>query len=110
MPRSYRKQNITLAEAFAALEQAAASGARCPITGTNGLTSNLTGALARSGKIRIDVYPHNWRVVTIVSGPHAGKSTAPPKNKDWRPYLTIEQGSEPKKQYTASSNLKDQNL
>lgn len=100
MPRGYRKQTVTIAEAFAILEGAAASGARCPITGTNGLTSNLTGALARSGQIRIDVYPHNFRVVTIMTGPNAGKSTAPPPNTKWRPYLTIEKDSPPRRQYT----------
>jgi hypothetical protein len=73
---------VDVSEAFAQLEKAAVSGERCPITGTNGLTSNLTGALARAGQIRIDVYPHNWRVVTIMCGPHAGNATAPPKNKD----------------------------
>src|SRR5260370_1497468 len=100
MPREYRRQNITLAEAFEQLEKAAVAGARCPITGTNGLTSNLTGALARSGQIRIDVYPQNYRVVTIMTGPHAAKATPPPPNRSWRPYLTIEKGSEPQKHYS----------
>jgi hypothetical protein len=99
MPRAYRKHNVTLAEAFAMLEKAAASGERCPESRTNGMTSQLTSALARSGQIKIDVYPHNFRVVTILSGPHAGKSTAPPPNKNWRPYLTIEKGSALRKQY-----------
>jgi hypothetical protein len=58
---------------------------------------------ARSGKIRIDVYPHNWRVVTIMTGPQAGKSTAPAPNKNWRPYLTIQKDSPPKPQYTRVS-------
>ena len=100
MARAYRRQNITMADAFAMLEQAAVSGARCPESRTNGMTSQLTSALARSGQIRIDVYPHNWRVVTILTGANAGKATAPPPNKNWRPYLTIEKDSAPKKQYT----------
>lgn len=97
------RPKISEAEALAMLEGAAASGARCPITGTGGLTSQLTGNLARSGKIRIDVYPHNWRVVTIMTGPHAGKTTAPAPNKNWRPYLTIQKDSPPKQQYTRVS-------
>jgi hypothetical protein len=97
------RPKISEAEAFATLEGAAASGARCPITGTGGLTSQLTGNLARAGKIRIDVYPHNWRVVTIMTGPHAGKSTAPAPNKHWKPYLTIQKDSPPKPQYTRVS-------
>jgi hypothetical protein len=103
MPRGYRKNNITMAEAFEQLEKAAVAGARCPITGTNGLTSNLTGALARSGQIRIDVYPHNWRVVTIMTGPNAGRATAPPPNKHWKPYLTIQKDSPLKPSYTRIS-------
>jgi len=47
------RPKISEAEAFAMLEGAAASGARCPITGTGGLTSQLTAGLARAGKIRI---------------------------------------------------------
>ena len=39
------------------------------------MTSQITSGLARGGKIRIDVYPHNWRVVTILMGPYAGKET-----------------------------------
>ena len=100
MAREYRRQVIGLSEAFAMLERAAVSGARCPESRTDGLTSQLTSALARSGQIRIDVYPHNFRVVTIMTGPQAGKSTAPPPNKKWRPYLTIEKESPPRPQYT----------
>lgn len=98
MARDYRK-GISLAEAFAMLERAAIAGARCPVSRSNGLTSQLTSDLARSGQIRIDVYPHNFRVVTIMTGPNTGKSTAPPPNKKWRPYLTIERDSPPRQQY-----------
>ncbi len=99
MARAYGK-GITEAEAFAMLERAALAGERCPVSRTNGLTSHLTGNLARSGQIKIDVYPHNWRVITIMAGPHSGKATAPPPNKKWKPYLTIQKGSPPKPQYT----------
>lgn len=92
MPRNYR-QGITLEQAFAILEGVAASGARCPVSRVNGLTSQLTSELARTGKIRIDVYPHNYRVVTILDGPNAGKSTKAPPIPDWKPYLTIEKDS-----------------
>jgi hypothetical protein len=99
MARGYRK-GITAAEAFAMLERAAVNGCRCPVSRTDGLTSQLTGNLARAGQIRIDVYPHNWRVVTILTGPNAGRATAPPPNKNWRPCLTIEKDSPTKPQYT----------
>jgi|SRR6185437_5763477 len=100
MPQHSR---ITPAEAFAILERAAVSGARCPKTGERGLTSTLTGDLARAGKIRIDVYPHNFRVVTILSGSHAGKSTMPAPNPKWRPYLTIDTENPTKPTYTRIS-------
>lgn len=80
---------ISSDEAFAMLEQAAMAGERCPKAKTAGLTSILTSALARAGKIQIDVYPHNWRVVTILVGPNAGKATMGAPNPHWRPYLTI---------------------
>jgi hypothetical protein len=102
MARCYR-QGISASEAFAMLERAAVSGARCPQSRTNGLTSQLTSQLARAGHIRIDVYPQNWRVVTILKGPHAGKTTAPAPNKNWRPYLTIEKDSPSKPAYTRIS-------
>jgi hypothetical protein len=102
MARGYRK-GISASEAFKMLEKVALAGARCPVSRVNGLTSQLTSELARTGKIRIDVYPHNYRVITILAGPHAGRATAPPPNKTWRPYLTIEKGSEPKPQYTRIS-------
>lgn len=81
-------------DAFKAIEAAALSGERCPKTWspevTDGvLPSGATGALTRDGRIRIDIYPHNWRVATILVGEHAGKHTALPPNKSWRPYRTI---------------------
>lgn len=102
MPRGHPNRP-TEAEAFAMFERAAASGARCPKSGVDGLTSQIASGLARSGKIRIDVYPHNWRVVTILTGPQAGKTTAPAPNPKWRPYLTIEKDSPPKPSYTRIS-------
>jgi hypothetical protein len=50
-------------------------------------------ALARAGRIRIEVYAHNWRVVEILSGPNKGKRTAPCPNKTNGPYLVIEKES-----------------
>jgi hypothetical protein len=102
MARDYGN-GISISEAFAMLERAAVNGFRCPVSRTDGLTSQLTSELARSGQIRIDVYPHNYRVVTIMTGPNAGKSTAPPPKKDWKPYLTIEKDSPPKPKYTRIS-------
>lgn len=95
---------MTPGEAFLLIEKAAIAGERCPKADRgSGFTSTITSDLARAGRIRIDVYPHNWRVVTICEGPHAGKSTAPAPNPKWRPYLTIQKGSSPRPQYTRIS-------
>jgi hypothetical protein len=82
-------------QGFAAIERAALNGERCPTNhkGTenpNGtLPSGITTALLKEGKIRIEVYPHNYRVIEILVGSNAGKRTKGPPNKKWRPYLVL---------------------
>lgn len=63
------------AATFARLEACALAGERCP-TRDRLPTDDVTW-LAHSGKIRIEVSTHNWRVVTILVGPNKGKATAP---------------------------------
>lgn len=60
---------------FEALQRAAVAGARCPLSGSDGVTSDLTAALAKSGRIKIEVYARNYRVVEILDGPNKGKRT-----------------------------------
>jgi hypothetical protein len=62
---------------FTLLEKAALAGARC-VTNDQLPKGGQAAAreLARRGKIRIEVSGHNWRTVTILVGPNAGKSTA----------------------------------
>lgn len=72
---------------FAALEKAAAEGRRCPENGTFGV--GHVPDLARAGRIRIAVYSRNYRVVTILEGPHKGKRTAPFPGRG-KPYKIIE--------------------
>lgn len=78
---------------FAAIERAAIHGARCPTTKTRenpagGLPSGVTSELLKQGKIKVEVYAHNWRVIEILVGPHAGKRTlAAPHGR--RPYLIL---------------------
>lgn len=74
----------------------AAVGDRCP---TN---QHIDGVglcqLARAGKIRIEVFNRNWRVVTILSGEHAGKQTSRGQNPvGARPYVTIDTKSGPRR-------------
>lgn len=73
----------------------AAVGLRCPPdsykadkTGDviKGLGRGTIMALAAAGKIRAEVYAHNFRRITVLVGPHAGKSTAPPPGPVQRPY------------------------
>jgi len=90
---------MTQDEVFAALERAAILGERCPMSTfdrmphqsartppTVLLSSTAISALARQGKIRIDISGRNWRTVTILVGPHAGKKTAgdPNGHKIWQ--------------------------
>lgn len=80
---------------FALIELAAENGERCPTNQsaenpTGELRSGVTTALLKQGRIRVEVYAHNWRVVTILTGPHAGKRTAPsPYKGAGKPYLTL---------------------
>jgi hypothetical protein len=76
-----RRKGPTQDEAFAALERAAVAGDRCPVGSgpdANPIVGNgIVGKLCAAGRIQVDVYAHNWRVVTILEGPHKGKTTAP---------------------------------
>lgn len=77
---------------FAALEAAAASGARCPVREQLPGANTIVGELAREGRIFVEVFVHNFRRVTILTGPHKGKATANPPLRDGRPpkpYLTV---------------------
>lgn len=76
---------------FALLEAAAAAGERCPQSRPHGpLNPASTGHLAREGRIRVEIFAHNWRVVTIMDGPHKGKQTmATPHKGSEKPYKVI---------------------
>lgn len=69
-----------LDKAFALLVECAVKGERCPITaGPKAhpfLRPDQITALKREGRIKITIGGPNWRVVTILTGKHAGKSTA----------------------------------
>lgn len=81
--------------AFALLESAAATGERCPQSRPHGpLNPAACGQLARAGRIRVEIFMHNWRVVTIMEGLHKGKHTALHPTAR-RPYKVIEKDSAP---------------
>lgn len=73
---------------FALIEEAAIKGERCPSSRRYGpITSGATEALVAEGRIRVEVYGKNWRVITILAGPHKGKTTAMPPFRHGQPYL-----------------------
>ena len=69
-----------LDRAFALLVECAVKGERCPPSrGPDRrplLRSEVVSALARSGRIHIEISARNWRRVTIQQGPHTGRRTA----------------------------------
>jgi hypothetical protein len=76
---------------FALVEASAARGDRCPTNADLPFgCKNALPALAREGKIRIEVYSRNWRVVTILVGPHRGKKTKAPPVGVGEPYVVID--------------------
>ena len=78
-------------ETFALIEAAAIAGARCPQGYPYGpLDNDAMQWLYRSGRIRGEIMAHNFRRVTILTGPHAGKRTADPP-KAGRVWRTIDQ-------------------
>jgi hypothetical protein len=89
---------------FALVERAAVEGRRCPTSDEIGLAMrgadvrgmgpvSVTTRLARAGRLRVEVFAKNYRVITILDGAHAGKSTAR-HPRYTKPYRVID-GSTP---------------
>lgn len=79
---------------FALIVEAAINDWRCPKNSSpdnpkGGIPSGATNALVKEGKIRVEVYAHNYRVIEILWGRNAGKRTKPPDNKNWKPYKVL---------------------
>jgi hypothetical protein len=74
---------------FQAIVDAAIKGHRCPENGSHGVNTQRCRALANAGDIKIEVFARNYRVVTILTGRHAGLKTAPPPYKVAQPKLVI---------------------
>lgn len=75
---------------FEKMQGIAARGERCPFN--EALPTGGLSDLARAGRIRIEVFRHNWRVVTILTGQYAGKQTMrdPALLPDAKPYVVID--------------------
>lgn len=87
-----RIPRMTVDDAFALIEQAAINGERCPQSTGPGATlpSAHVSALARAARISVEISSKNWRLVTILTGTHAGKSTLRSPHKGSRVYQTID--------------------
>jgi hypothetical protein len=70
----------TLDKAFQLLERCAIDGTRCPKThgpdADRFLPNASIGELTRAGRIFVEISGQNFRRITILAGPHKGKSTA----------------------------------
>ena len=80
------KDPYILETVFLQLAERATINARCPdnfhLPG-----GNLTlRALAAEGRIRVEIFPRNWRVVEILTGQHKGKRTAASPLRNAKPY------------------------
>jgi hypothetical protein len=76
----------TLAADFGVIEVAVAMNERCPKSYPDGpLQRGSISELFKRGMIRSAVYAKNYRVITILTGPHAGESTKahPTAEKPW---------------------------
>jgi hypothetical protein len=86
--------NPELDKALALLVDIASAGARCPATcGPDAhslLRSEHIVYLAKRGDIRSEISGRNWRQITILTGPHAGKKTAPNPNEKARVWRTMD--------------------
>lgn len=82
-------------KAFVRLQGCAVAGDRCPQN--DQIPSAVFSALAREGKILVKVFARNWRVVEILVGPYAGRSTAddPLRRAGEKPYKVIDAKQEP---------------
>lgn len=79
-------EGLRRARALKLVTAAAIANTRCPTNDEVGVGS--LPALAREGLIKIAIFANNWRVVTLMTGEHAGKATlAAPVGK--RPYRVV---------------------
>ena len=84
-------------ELFSKIVGIARAGERCPTN--EHLPYGGLQRLARSGLLRIEVFRHNYRVVTILTGPFAGAKTKrdPSLGPDARPYMVVDTASGPRR-------------
>lgn len=78
-------------ETFAKLERCAVNNERCPSDLPHGtLKQGAVGRLAKAGRVRSEVFRGNWRVVTLLTGPNAGKTTKEAPHPHGKPYIIMD--------------------
>jgi hypothetical protein len=83
------KDPAVIEEVFGRIVQAAVRNERCPLN-NEGVYSDVAKQLALSGRIMIEVFGKNYRVITILEGEHAGRHTDRAPVRGWLPYLVID--------------------
>lgn len=98
---------MKLDEAFRLIEDAVALRERCPQNDI--IPSPLFGTLARQGKIRVRVFARNWRVVDILTGPYAGRSTADDvlRRSGEKPYMVLDASTPPRRKDIPKQNRQE---
>ena len=85
-----------LDEVFTMLVGAAYRGERCPqlqpFGPLNWSQNRAIADLARAGRIILEVYAPNWRVITICQGKYSGRTTMRCPNHFAKPYKVIQKG------------------
>lgn len=76
---------------FKMVEEAAATGKRCPTNYEWPVNAKRLRDLEKEGKLRTVIYGRYWRVAEILVGPHAGKKTAMPSHGGM-PYVLSQKG------------------
>jgi hypothetical protein len=83
-----------LNKAFALLVECAVKGERCPKSvGPDShplLDAGQISRLALQGRVRSEISGRNFRQITILTGPHAGKKTAPNPKAGARIWRTMD--------------------
>ncbi|KKL95774.1 hypothetical protein LCGC14_1851170 [marine sediment metagenome] len=71
---------------FDIIVKRALAGERAPQTGEYKSLPPIIKVLAKQGRIKVEVYAHNWRVIEILKGSNAGVRTKEPSGPG-APYL-----------------------
>lgn len=76
---------------FDLIVSAVRAGERCPQSAPHGpINHKALAILCARGRVMVEIFPCNFRRVTVLIGSHKGKMTSSPTNTAWRPYRVID--------------------